>query len=257
MSENQEIDKLSENYKALKKIGAQRIHEQTHIPKIQCEDLVEGHFETMNKVQFTGFISILEREYSLDLNALKEEGLSTFVKEEDVLNVDSKVFVTPKKTKSYTLYYIAAAIVVFIAVVIGMSSSEEQVEPKIDNKKIEQVTSKIAPQERLEVKEKVKQIIEEPKVVKEFKIVPKAKLWVGYIDLNTGKKLQKIISEEFALDPDGYWLLSLGHGHVDFTVNGEIKEFKNPKNIRLLYKDGELKKIGYQEFLSLNKGKEW
>lgn len=260
---NQEIDqaKLSENYAELEKIGAQKIHEQTHIPKIQCEDLVSGYFESMNKIQFTGFVSILEREYSLDLSALKAEGLKSFKGKTEFVDIaDSKVFITPKKSKSYTLYYIIAAILIFLFVFFGLSSEDEKTEPKIDNKKIEQVASKIAPKPVLEENIEVEEVVEEEKKeLTPIKIIPNVKLWVGYINLNTGRKLQKIVPqyEALELDPEGHWLLSLGHGDVSFEFAGELKEFKEAKNIRLLYKDGELKKISYREFLALNKGKEW
>jgi hypothetical protein len=272
MSENQDLgveesnnqavnEKLQENYEQLQSIGAQRIHEQTHIPKVQCEDLVSGYFESMNKIQFTGFISILEREYKTDLSALKEEGLAFFKSHnpEPVIE-ESKVFVAPKRSKNYTLYYILAAVIIFLFAVFGLSSEEEKVEHKIDNKKIEQVTSKIAPIQEDIIQEIPQSEPEEiQSSVSELKIIPNVKLWVGYIDLDTGRKLQKTLeaNEEFSLDPDTHWLLSLGHGDVSFKVNGELEEFKIARNIRLVYKDSELKKIGYQEFLSLNKGKEW
>ncbi|WP_373071283.1 hypothetical protein [Sulfurimonas sp.] len=262
-SGNQEIEnkKLKDNYEALKKIGAQKIHEQTHIPKIQCEDLVNGYFESMNKIQFTGFVSILEREYSLDLRALKAEGLSFFEGKDMPDIAESKVFITPKKTKNYTTFYIIAAILIFLVVLFGLSSDNKKIEPKIDNKKIEQVTSKIIPKEIPDENTTV-EVKEEPQVQKELsplKIIPNVKLWVGYINLNTGRKLQKIVPEFEALelDPKGHWLLSLGHGDVTFDVNGEVEKFKESRNIRLLYKDGELKKITYREFLALNKGREW
>lgn len=245
-SSNQEIDnkKLKENYETLEKIGAQKIHEQTHIPKIQCEDLVNGYFESMNKIQFTGFVSILEREYSLDLSALKAEGMSFFEDKDDIPDIaESKVFITPKKTKNHTSLYIIAAILIFLVVLFGLSSDDKKIEPKIDNKKIEQVASKITPKETPKENTQVEIEVLEEKELSPLKIIPNVKLWVGYINLNTGRKFQKIVPEYEALelDPKGHWLLSLGHGDVTFDVNGELEKFKESKNIRLLYKDEELK----------------
>jgi hypothetical protein len=285
MSENQGLDlevkeidamevdhqELTQNYEQLKKIGAQKIHEQTHIPKRQSEDLVSGNFESMNKIQFTGFISILEREYSIDLSALKAEGLNSFKDNtQQTEEVESKVFVTPKKAKNYKSVYIIAAVLIFIFVIIQLSSENESIEPKIDDKNIEKVASKIAPKdENLDSNNSVEKDIvndknqvskkQELEKVSELKIIPNAKLWVGYIDISTGKKYQKIIPsyEGLELEPSTHWLLSLGHGDVKIVVDGQERDFKEPKNIRLEYKDGELKKITYREFLVLNKGKEW
>jgi hypothetical protein len=272
---------VEQNYEQLKKIGAQKIHEQTHIPKVQCEDLVNGYFESMTKIQFIGFISILEREYSIDLSATKEEGLKYFSQQEETPRLEeSKVFVTPKKVASYSIFYIFAAIIVFIAVFIGIDSEDKKVEPKIDSKKIKLVASKIEPKKETEViettkiiedesikeqvikeqeKEEIIKEVEETNLNSKFQIIPNIRLWIGYINLVTGKKEQMILKklEKLELDADANWLLSLGHGDVSFDVNGELDKYKIPKNIRFLYKDGELKKITYKEFLSLNEGKGW
>lgn len=253
-SSNVEID-ISGDYAKLRDIGAQRIHEQTHIPKAQCEDLVEGYFKSMNRIQFLGFVSILEREYSFDLSSLKSAGMEYFSGIQEVPTIESEVFITPKNTKSYTKYYVLAAIILFFVVISSIPSSSNNTSVhKIDNKKIEEVTSKISTKEDF-VEEKKP----EKKVITEFKIIPETKLWVGYIDLNTGKKYQKTIdvNEELSLDPNGQWLLSLGHGYVDFSVNGELDTYKSYRSIRFLYEYGELKKLTRAEYLALNKGKEW
>jgi len=277
MIENQDLNEeelktnLKKCYDELKNIGAQKIHEKTHIPKTQCEDLLNGDFEKLNKVQLIGFISILEREYSLDLNELRIEAIEFFKDKDDIYeDEDSKVFVTPKKVKSYKSLYIIAAVVIFLVLIFQLSSENDEKEPKIDSKKIQQVASKISPKENQteekeiskEVQKVQEQKVEKPKETKnvvELKIIPNSKLWVGYIDLDTGKKYQKIVpkSEELELNSGTHWLLSLGHGDVTISIGGELNRFRDPKNIRLEYKDGELKKINYKEFLSLNKGKEW
>ncbi|MCW8837318.1 MAG: hypothetical protein OQK11_01325 [Thiovulaceae bacterium] len=263
MSENQDMNLeninhvTSENYEKIKSIGAQKIHEQTHIPKVSCEDLVNGYFKAMNRIQFLGFVSILEREYSLDLSDLRAEGMAHFSQIEEVPTIESKVFITPKKTNSYALYYIVAALVIFIMVAINMPSSDRVEQHKIDNAQIEEVASKLTPQEEALAENQLEQ--SEPKVTDELKIIPQTKLWVGYINLNTGRKYQKIVEEleELELDPSGHWLITLGHGHVTFSINNELNNYKDYRNIRFLYKDGELKKITHQEFLDLNKGQEW
>ncbi len=90
-----------------------------------------------------------------------------------------------------------------------------------------------------------------------MKIIPKAKLWIGYIDRKEEIKKQTIITENLELDPAKEWLFSLGHGHVDIEVNGEIQEFKTANNIRFLYKNGELQKLNFRDFKNLNEGRAW
>ena len=82
-------------------------------------------------------------------------------------------------------------------------------------------------------------------------------MWLGYVDLATYKKGQKIFSDEFSLDPSKDWILAFGHGRINIEINGIIKKFENPKNIRFSYIDGELKEISLEEFKGLNKGRRW
>jgi len=54
------------------------ISKRTRISVENIEKLVNGDFSGMNRVKALGFISILEREFNLDLSALKKECLETF-----------------------------------------------------------------------------------------------------------------------------------------------------------------------------------
>ena len=56
----------------LREIGTHKIFERTHIAKKFVEDILNENFSSMNRVQFAGFLSILEREYNLDLHELSE-----------------------------------------------------------------------------------------------------------------------------------------------------------------------------------------
>ena len=105
-----------DGYEKLKEIGSQKIHEDTHIPKEHTRGLVNASFINMNKIQFLGFISILEREYSINLDTLKAEGLEYFEDNTREYTIAKKVFVPPTKKKSYTKYYVGTAIIIFVIV---------------------------------------------------------------------------------------------------------------------------------------------
>jgi len=66
----------------LREIGAHKIFEQTHIAKKFVEDILNGNYASMNKIQFSGFISILEREYGVDLHEVREDYNDRFNKSE-------------------------------------------------------------------------------------------------------------------------------------------------------------------------------
>jgi len=248
-----------DGYEKLKEIGAQKLHEDTHIPKEHTRGLVSADFTNMNKIQFVGFISIVEREYGINLDSLKDKGLEYFKDNTKDFTIAKKLFVAPKRKKSLTKFYILAILAIFAFVIFSNltpSLKTQEVEISLDDTNIENATKSIAP--------KIDKVIEDEKAKKEakrlaatFKIIPKALLWVGYINLDTGEKSQKTFEDELSLDPHAHWLLTLGHGNVDFEVNGELIPYETPRNLRFEYKDSKLRKIKLAEFIRLNKGEKW
>ena len=267
---------MSNNLQKLKEIGIQKIHEQTHISRKHTEALLNEDFAELNKIQFLGFVSILEREYELQLDELRESGISYFAQTDDAQAAPKKLFLTPKKKKSHTKIYLFLVVLVFAGVVFYTTSlhqnklkNYEKNDTSISLAVVEEsnnsetngtytVTTELNTTEDKPVLEKP----QEPKkevvtVEKSLKIIPRRKLWMGYMDLDTGTKKQKLFSGAFTLDPGKRWLLFLGHGNVDFDINGKITKFYTKKNIKLLYENSKLKKVDFEEFKRLNKGDKW
>jgi len=275
---------MSDGLERLKNIGAQKIHEQTHIARHHVQALLHEAFEDMTKIQMQGFISILQREYNVDLSEFKAK-----VDEYYLLNVpeiddgETRFFVSPTRKKKYTFVYVLIAVAIFVVAMFFTLenlalSSEKTDNHNIDNSAIQNAQESMLKSDKLEalqeaedknetVEEETKEekIKEEEKtveskaveVVKSFKIMPTSELWIGYIDRSNYKKYQKTFSGELELDPKKEWLLSLGHGYVKIEINGEIKEFNERSNLRLLYKDFNITKISFTEFKELNKGQKW
>ena len=258
---------MSEELDFLRELGAQKIYEDTHISLKHAQSVIHESFEGLTKVQFLGFISILEREYKQDLSMLKEKGLAYFEDEPMKEVSTTSVFVEPVRAKSLTPIYIIVALFVFIIVAYfsigGDSSTPDTV--KIDNSAIvnaqKNINSTAYESNSSDENETIPLVVvEEEKAIEppaSLKIIAKSKLWVGYIDRTEDIKKQTIIKESLELDPSKEWLLSLGHGHVDIAINGELQEFRSPNNIRFLYKNGELKKLTFKEFKILNEGRVW
>lgn len=275
---------MSEGFDKLKDIGVQKIHEATHISRVHVQAFLHECFDDMTKIQFLGFVSILEREYGVNLSDLKAKALEDFdavtekAKEED----GAKVFVSKKK-RNLTIIYIATAIIIFIAfamsTIINPDSPTSDING-VDDSVIESAKNNmmIVARENNESIEENNESIEQvkdvnldkpsgfqqaPEVKKEsgknlsFKIIPKHELWLGYIDLSTFERDQKLFSDELSLDPDKDWLLTLGHGYISIEINGVIKEFTNPKTVRFSYINKELKELTFKEFKSLNRDNEW
>ena len=255
----------------LKDIGAQKIHEKTHISRQHVQAILHESFEDGQKVQFIGFISILEREYSVDLSDLKARATEYFDDIDAHSSAKNQVFVVPKKKKKFTALYISIVIIIFIGV-SAYSILTSTSAAKTQNIKVQELNQEKV-QEILEIVEDINEtnsslennestIIVEEEVVaievpKSLIVLPRTKVWMGYIDLETHKKYQKVFKNKFTLDTSKNWIIVFGHGSVNIEIDGELKKFNNKNNLRFLYQDGELKKITYKEFKRLNKGRKW
>jgi hypothetical protein len=270
---------MSDGLSKLKGIGAQKIHERTHIARQHVQAVLHETFDDMNKIQFLGFISILEREYGVDLSDLKVKVKAFFAQEISKVEHDTKVFVSPKKKKNYTFVYVLVVVIIFAVAVsftldLTSITSTKAKTHTIDNSAINNAKDSMSQNDIIEDENatlsEVPEVIEdievievqpEPtkvvEVVKSFKIIPNSQLWIGYIDLSNHKKYQKLFKGELDIDPNKDWILTLGHGFVKVEINGEVTEFKDKLNIRLLYKDSKLSKISFKEFKELNKGSKW
>lgn len=269
---------MSNGVKTLREIGAQRIHNETHISRIYAQAIIHESFDGLQSVQLIGFLSILEREYNVDLSDLRAKAKIHFEEEKAKIETDEKIFVSLNPKTSYTKIYVALGFVLFLSFIYINSATDEMEVSEDSNindvvKIIEKApginenvvllkdnnetntSDRAAP-----VKEEVvAEVIEQNSTVvfRSLKILPKRKVWAGYIDIETNKKFQKIFRKEFVLDISKNWLLLLGPGTVYLEVNGEKRKFSSKRNMRFKYNDGVFTKITVNEFKSLNKGRRW
>lgn len=263
---------MSEDFQKLKSIGVQKIHETTHIARAHIESILNENFEGMGSVQLLGFISILEREYSLDLSELKSRAREHFQAQKPVQESvkEVKIFSASKKKRELKLIYmlIGAAVILTLLYFASRAPQNDTLDTKdelppaavvIQDDKNDSLLDTNSSQESLmESTGEEEEIKVEPEVKPlSFKIIPKTKVWLGYIDLSDYKKSQTTFSDELELDPQKDWLLSFGHGHIKIEINGEITEYKDPRTMRFSYIDSELKEIGFDEFKRLNRGNGW
>lgn len=266
----------------LKDIGAQKIYEDTHIPVEHIQAIIHESFDGLTKIHFMGFISILQREYNIDLSELKNAGVAYYDERNPVeATTEDGIFIAPKKQRNFTLFYILLAMIVFLVAlyytveyanknmqshvsqidntninnakknISCIDSNETNVTQEDENKTVQELnaTQEIA---------KVRPTVEKEKAVpNNFKIVARSKVWMGYIDVVTNKKNQKTFSGEFELDPQKEWLLIFGHGYIDIVMGDKQKKFKSKKTLRLLYKDGKITELSFDEFKRLNRGNAW
>lgn len=278
---------MSYGLERLKEIGAQKIHEKTHIAKEHVQQVLHETFDSINKIHFIGFISILEREYDVDLSDLKAKGLA-YYKNTIVVprNTNHAVF-NPEKKKSgnVLLYILLTALLVgaFIYFELAPAMDESDSAQNINNTTIEGAQKSIENITKVNVNDAndsnesnnsdviVGNIetakIEAPKTevhktefqkeAKTLKIIPRKKVWVGYYDLKTNQKNQQSTENEIMLDANKSWLIAFGHGYVNIEVNSQIKEFASNQKTRFKYVDGKLSEISQEEFKLLSKDTKW
>lgn len=264
---------MNEKLDRLRDIGAQKIYEDTHIPVEHVQAIIHESFEGFSKVQFLGFLSILEREYKEDLSSIRLAGLEYFGEKRGISQDDDSLFVTTNHKKSYTIFYILLAAVIFsLAFYFTVDSSnkiEEMHSNTLDNTVIEDAqkniidsnesnASSLSNTDENATHEDENFVFEEEVVAPQtLSIVAKTKVWAGYIELDTNKHYQKIFQGELTLDPSKDWLLVFGHGFIDIVLNDKIQKFKTINKVRFLYKDGEINAITNEEFKQLNRGRLW
>lgn len=270
---------MSEALERLKNVGAQKIYEDTHIPVEHVQAIIHESFDGFSRVQFLGFVSILEREYGEDLSELRSLGLENFEVQRDVLEEPS-VFIAPKKKKKLTFLYLFLALSLFAAVAyFQMNSPEESTEmPAVDNSRIMNVQKTMQSDDanesnlsamdanttrvevnatKVDASDLAEEVIQETETPKSLKFRAKTKLWLGYIDVVTNKHYNKIFTGEFELDANKSWLLVFGHKFVDIALGDELVEVDKNDSLRFSYEDGELKAISKKEFKRLNRGRTW
>jgi len=281
---------MSEALEKLKTLGSQKIYMDTHIPAFYVQAILDENFKELARTQFFGFISILERDYDIDLEELKSHAKEYYDAEVTIEPLgDTGVLATPPKEKNFTLLYIIVAVFIFLlAFYYTTSLKDEGGEANITLPQADAV--EVAPQQKVEEKEVVspkeqkttvipesvasdeeekniteptEEKVKEKEKVAPFKpsepleILPRSRVWLGYINVATHKKYQKTFSDELDLNASQEWLFISGHGYIDALVNGEKIHFSSKNALRLHYKDGILEQISKDEFKRLNRGRGW
>ena len=267
---------MSEALERLKDIGAQKIYEDTHIPVEHVQAILYESFDGLSKVQFVGFVSILEREYGEDLSDVRSRGVGYFDEKNapDDAITDETIFKSSPSKKKLTVIYLIGAIVLFIiAIVYTMQSANKSMDKAIQEHKIVQnVKQNIVADANISDTNdsdenasrvadinitKAAQIVAPKAVTHTLKIIARTKVWLGYIDVATDQKYQKTFTGELELDPTKEWLLTFGHGYIDVVVDGKKEVFSSKNTLRLHYQDGKIEKISINDFKKLNRGNTW
>lgn len=276
--------KQCNTFEDLQALGIEKIHEQTHISRDKLELIMGKAYEQIGRVQFMGYISILEREFGVDLNNIKEE-YKAFYNENAEMMAPKPSAILQANVNSKPKWVLAGIGVIALLIgggyvlqgklstspqedvihlttasvaVVDQNSDSNMTDQNETNVSVPAITPAVAP-EVATVADANKTVKPAKALVsaKEISILPKYKVWYGMIDLANGAKSQGITKDPIVIDTDKNMLLIMGHGRVEIaSPEGKI-QLKEKNAVYFASDHGALKQITHKEFLERNGGNGW
>lgn len=261
-------------FNELQSLGVEKIHEKTHISRDKIELVLTKSYGEINKIQFMGFISILEREYGIDLNEIKEEFLDYQEEHKNSFQPKQSVILQPSSRAKQK--WIIAGLLLILALIVGgyfaqakmandpyeevMQLSTAAVEV-IDDAKEVNISAALENNATEPVKEQNASVPQAPvqnvSAASGLELRPVYKVWVGMIDLATRQKTQMITKEPIKIDTSKNWLIVLGHGRLEIVSPAGNEMMNEVNTVWFQCENGVLKRLTNQEFIAANGGKGW
>ncbi len=272
----------------LKQIGVQGVSMKTHISPDKIRKLLEGEFEAFSPIQFNGFVTIIEREFDVDLAEWREAYAATAPEAEDPLAAsEDDPFANAAKSKRRQQLAVVVSVVLLLVVVVVtylvLGGGEKRKKIEFNNTAIEQAQANItalnasstqaqaealqeahqdeaAESATVEVPETAEAVeAEKQKSVALDDVIfhPRMKLWLGVIDADTFKRSVYMTDAPIRLDGSKSWLIITGHGRFSLDCGGEEYRYDKQDRMFLLYEGGSCRPISEQDFKARNRGKVW
>jgi hypothetical protein len=270
--------KQCSTFEDLQALGTEKIHERTHISRDKVELVLTKSYGEIGRVQFMGFMSILEREYGIDLNSIRDE-YSTYY-QDHVVEVPSKSSVILQSSSNSKPKWILVGIVLIVILMVAgyiaqgkMSNEPDEAlmklsVPPISVHDVMIDTNVTDVNETNETNVTVSKAYSEKNTTKPTPaptivsgngliIRPTYKVWYGMIDMATGKRIQNITADPIVIDTSKNWLIFMGHGRLEIESSSGKTELKDKETARFVYENGSLKPLTKDEFIERNGGKNW
>lgn len=267
------------SFEDLQELGASVIHEQTHIARAKLESLLNKRYDELTRVQFMGFISILEREYGVDLSSNRYDYDEFMQTHPDVVLPKASV-ILQEKSRSRQKWVLVGIVAIAVLIALGsMIQGELSISPSEDIIKlsstdvevVDQNTDTLLPVEMnttagIPIAETNTSFVQDEKntstasivnIEKALSIKPVSKVWVGMMDMTTGKKSQKMTKDTIVLDGTKNTLFVFGHGRLEITTAEGKKTLRDRNMVWFTYENAKLQQINESQFAEINKGANW
>jgi hypothetical protein len=271
-------------FEDLQELGCNSIHENTHISRPKIEQVLNKSFGELTRVQFMGFISILEREYQLDLSSLREEYNAYVQLLPDTANTE-KSAILQAQSHARRLWVIIALVGIILLVGIGwvvqgsLSTFPKEEVMQLSSTSIEVVDTNSSEMNLSDMnstndinmteinatqltQEQNKSVVmntqdQSLNFANVLSIKPASKVWVGMMDLATGEKIQKVTKDPIVIDATKNWLFVFGHGRLEIVTSEGSKTIKERNTAWFAYENGMLQRLTLEQFKIKNKGSNW
>lgn len=264
---------MDNNFEILKNIDNEELYNKTFISIDNLNAIKNKDFESFSRFKLIGFIDILSKRLNLDLSEFKEEASLYFdtqepvVIEEELSPKKSNVTID-KKTMTYGFIGIGGIIVAgFIYTIFTSTPTKDLTEVKVSPpSEVVKTETPMVPVENNVTIEQNLTIQPQEIVVKEnqtaksgdiIKIVPKKKVWIGIINLDTKEKKDYMTSNELEIDKKINQIIVINGTHLSLMVGSEEKSYDYDGRVRFIVQDGKIEEISYTHFKELNDGKAW
>ena len=267
------------SFEDLQELGANVIHEQTHIARAKLESVLNKTYGDLTRVQFMGFMSILEREYGVDLSNIRHEYDEFMQTHPDVVISKSSV-ILQAESRARQKWVLGSIVAIVILIALGsMTQGQLSISPSDDIIKlnstdvevVDQNTDIVTPVEMnattvspiLEANTSVVKYEQNISTVpvtsieNALSIKPIVKVWVGMLDMSSGEKTQKVTKDTIILDGSKNTLYMFGHGRLDIMTREGKKTFKERNAVWFTFENGKLEQIDESQFKEINKGINW
>lgn len=275
--------KQCNTFEDLQALGIEKVHEQTHISRDKLELVMGKAYGEIGRVQFMGYISILEREYGIDLNGIKEEYKAFYNDNADMMAPKPSVIL--QATSNSKLKWVVAGIGLIALLIVGgyilqgkLTTAPQEDVMHLTTAAVEVVdqNSDVNVTDRNETNTSAVTVAA-PEIVpvpapdlnksvkpaktlvsaKELSILPKYKVWYGIIDVANGEKTQGVTKDPITIDTAKNLLIVMGHGRVEITYPDGKTQLDDRNTVYFTSEQGAMKQISHKEFLERNGGKGW
>jgi len=261
----------------LEKNSTQDISKKTMISEANIDLLVAEDFSLLPKIKTMGFISILERDYNIDLSQLRKNALSYYDNRTDL---EESSYITSsqineKKGRSKLFPLIILGLLAYASWYFFTQFDKKTLStllPFIEDKT--KTTEKQVTKEFTPPSEAISSVAQSKKSNVETSIntvnvhtsinnqkillIPEKKLWFGLIDMENGQREHFSITQKYEIDvTKKSWLLVTSPANFSLINHNETQEYNDARSHYFKVSKAGVEALTRDEYVTQGGYKRW